>query len=178
MSVLEVVRDNIVVQELTEYSEWAAKGIGELMPHLDPSFSSEPTARDLLGDITSSPSHAQLIAISRELALARDPDEQRSGRIIGATTLSMVMGAGFGRRGEMEDVIVDPAARGRGIGGMLLEATDRWCESKGLSFLMFVTEAHRPGAIRMYEKWGAERVTDGTNNVEGILYRKDYPQVA
>jgi hypothetical protein len=43
-----------------------------------------------------------------------------------------------------------------------------------MSHVELITEQHRNSAIRMYEKWGAERVTDGRGVQDGILYVKNF----
>src|SRR5687767_4894010 len=105
-SAIEIVQNNIMVGELDQYSDWAARGIGEMMPHLDPGFSAKPTDEELLTEIIQSPHYGQLVASSKDPELCRNDEERELVRIVGCVSLSEVLGAGFGRRGEMEDVIV------------------------------------------------------------------------
>lgn len=159
----------VTIRELTIFSPWAAQGLGALMPQLDPTFSGRPIDENLLRPIIESKTHAQLVAVQRDAGEV-EPTE----KIVGAVSLSIVMGAGFGRRGQMEDVIVNANMRGKRVGSMLLRAVEEWHGQHSVSWLAFETEAHRAPAIAMYKAWGAQRVTDGATVSEGIVYRKDF----
>ena len=159
---------------LTAYTPEAAAGVGALMPDLDPGFGAEPTPERLLRKIVESPDSAQLIVVRHELE-----DVQRA-RIVGAATVSITIGAGFGIRGQLEDVVTPPSERGRQPGqevnaaGLLWDSIVGWHvrhaelnnpdnypaheigeDGKPHAFFSFESETDRISGHKFYFKNGA-----------------------
>ncbi len=90
-----------------------------------------------------------------------------AGTILGVATVSYNLAIRYGGEyGQLEELIVDPAARGRNVGGLLVEATlgaarDRGCAEMGL-YLLERTEGNRP----FYAKYGF--VVVGTEMRQGL----------
>jgi GNAT superfamily N-acetyltransferase len=66
-------------------------------------------------------------------------------------TVSTALGA---RAGLLEDMVVAPAARGRGVGGRLLEAAIAHARAAGCRRLTLLTDADNAGAQRFYRRRG------------------------
>lgn len=136
----------VIVERLNEYSEDDAAQLGRLMPFLSDSFNGEPVDAELLQTIISSPYHDQLVA-------------RLEGRIVGAATLSLVLGAAAGKRGHLEDFVTHPDVQGQGIGGKVWDEILAWCREQGVD-LDFTSHSDRQAAHRFYHAHGAvERET-------------------
>jgi ribosomal protein S18 acetylase RimI-like enzyme len=59
--------------------------------------------------------------------------------------------------GFVHDVVVDPAARGAGIGVRLIQAAISWLEEHGAPRTMLWTAQNNPGAQRLFERLGFRR---------------------
>ncbi len=133
--------EDVTVERLIEYSDEDAEGIGHLMPFLSDTFTGEPVAKDLLEAIILSPHHDQLIA-------------RLEGRIVGAATMSIIIGTGAGRIGYLEDFVTDPEVRKRGIGTKVWEEMKTWCKEQGVN-LEFTSRPSRTDAHHFYLAKGA-----------------------
>jgi GNAT superfamily N-acetyltransferase len=59
----------------------------------------------------------------------------------------------------MNDLFVDPAARGQGIGRALIEASAEVAQNRGAQRLEWVTQPDNETARRLYDSTGAQRST-------------------
>ncbi|RYF29690.1 MAG: GNAT family N-acetyltransferase [Chloroflexi bacterium] len=132
----------IHVERLATYSDDVAASIGRLMPHLSADFTDEPIPKDRLTTIIESPHHEQFVARHDE-------------RIVGAATLSIIMGAGAGSKAWLEDFVADPNAVVRGIGQTLWSAMENWCQERSVD-LEFTSRPSRTAAHAFYAKNGAQ----------------------
>ena len=112
-----------------------------LIPQL--SSSSPPPGRDELVDIVQSP--------STDLFLATDDD----GTILATATL-VTFRIPTGRRAWIEDVVVDDAARGMGVGGALTQAMVDRAEELGCTTVDLTSRPTREAANRLYQREGFE----------------------
>jgi putative acetyltransferase len=62
--------------------------------------------------------------------------------------------AGEGGRAEMKRVFVDPAARGKGIARLIMEALEREAAKLGVALMQLETGIKQPEAIALYRKLG------------------------
>ena len=82
-----------------------------------------------------------------------------AGTLLGVVTVSYNLAIRYaGEYAQLEELIVDPAARGRNVGGLLVEAAlerarARGCVEFGL-YLLEATERNRP----FYEKYGFRHI--------------------
>jgi ribosomal protein S18 acetylase RimI-like enzyme len=111
---------------------------------------------NLLPQLSSSPrlpDHAQLAAMIADdrtfLLLARDPG------IVGTLTLTVYPLPG-GLSGQINDVVVDEAARGRGIGEALTREAVRLARVAGAYRVTLTSRDTRKAAHRMYLRAGFE----------------------
>ena len=85
--------------------------------------------------------------------------EDEAGTVLGLASLTFNPAMRYGGEYcQLEELVVDPAARGRNLGALLVEATierarERGCAEYGL-YLVASTEKNWP----FYEKFGFERV--------------------
>lgn len=138
----ELTPSPIHVERLTEYSEDDAAGIGELMPILSGSFTGAPIPEERLRAIIESPYHEQLVA-------------RHDTRIIGAATLSIIIGAGAGNKAWLEDFVASPGTGIRGIGQALWDEIEVWCLERSTN-LEFTSRPSRVAAHAFYTKNGAK----------------------
>lgn len=79
-------------------------------------------------------------------------------RIIGMTSLLYTISTFHGQRvGLLEDMIVHPEFRGRGVGRTLLEAAIALAGPRGCARLTLLTDATNDDAIRFYQRGGFAR---------------------
>ncbi len=133
---------DVVIERLNKYSRADAVGIGRLMPYLNDKLSGDPMAEELLSTIISSSYHDQIVA-------------RMGGKIVGTATVNLLLGPGVRGEGYLEDFVVDPEVRGRGIGDKLWQAIIIWCREKGVD-LGFTSNPARVAAHRFYNSHGAE----------------------
>jgi GNAT superfamily N-acetyltransferase len=134
----------IAVERLGVCTPEDAAGIGRLMPYLSESFSGEPIPEDLLREIIESKYHEQLVA--------RTIEEQ--SRIVGAATLSIIIGTGAGKKGWLEDFVSDPESGIKGVGQAVWDEMENWCQEHGVD-LYFTSRPIREAAHHFYLKNGA-----------------------
>jgi ribosomal protein S18 acetylase RimI-like enzyme len=128
----------VSVEVLQEVTDEVVEAFGVLLPQL--SSSSPPADRAVLDRVAGSAATTLLIARS-------------DGKIAG--TLSLVMfPIPTGLRAWIEDVIVDGAARGQGIGQVLTAEALRIAEEAGARTVDLTSRPSREAAGRLYERVG------------------------
>jgi len=94
--------------------------------------------------------------ISRQIGLPNVrflvAQEGRGGRVIGT-----VLATHDGRKGWINRLAVDAAARRRGIGARLVQAAERWLESKGMDILACLIEEDNAVSMAVFEKLGYKK---------------------
>ena len=85
------------------------------------------------------------------MLLARDPSA--GGRIVGTLTL-VIFRIPTATRAWIEDVVVDGAARGRGVGEALTLAAVKLAKERGAKTVDLTSRRSRQAAHRLYEKAG------------------------
>jgi ribosomal protein S18 acetylase RimI-like enzyme len=134
-------RDTVVVHEATEVDDELVEAFLRLIPQL--SSSSAPTSRDQLAAITAS--EATVLFVARD----------GRGRIVGSLTLA-VFSIPTGVRAWIEDVVVDDAARGAGIGEELVGAAIERARTAGARTVDLTSRPSREAANRLYLRVGFE----------------------
>jgi ribosomal protein S18 acetylase RimI-like enzyme len=141
------------VEEVTEVSGDLVEAIGGLVEQLS---SSSPR-----------PSEAELEAIAASpatrLLVARDDHEA----VVGTLTLALFR-IPTGLRAWIEDVVVDEAARGRGVGEALNREALRIAADAGARTVDLTSRPDREAANRLYERLGFRRR-------ETNVYRREGP---
>lgn len=75
------------------------------------------------------------------------------GSIVGTTTL-VTYPIPTGWRAHIDDVVVDNAARGRGVGEALVTAAVQRAEARGVKTVDLTSRPSREAAIRLYRRLG------------------------
>jgi GNAT superfamily N-acetyltransferase len=144
--------EEIHVERLTSYTPDVAEGIGRLMPYLSERLTDTPMDEELLRAIIESPHHDQLVA-------------RLDSRIVGAATLSVIMGPAAGKQGYLNDFVTERGTKG--VGSLIWSEMEEWCKDQGIDLLNFTSKQDRLTAHLFYEYRGA-KIRD-TN-----VYRKDF----
>lgn len=125
--------------------------IGRILPQL--SRSAPAPTRDELVEIVTSPATTMFVA-------------RLDGATVGALTLA-VFRIPTGLRAWIEDVVVDDAARGRGIGELLNRAAIDHAASIGARTVDLTSRPSREAANRLYQRIGFERRETNVYRYEG-----------
>ena len=125
---LEIAVANSVTDELVE-------ALSKLIPQL----TNEPETLD--------PNHLKKVveAENTRLLVAR-----WAGEIVGTLTLVTTL-IPTSSRARIEDVVVDQAARGKGIGRVLTETAIEMAQANGIEAISLTSRPHRQAAHRLYE---------------------------
>jgi ribosomal protein S18 acetylase RimI-like enzyme len=130
----------IVVEVALKADEALGAAFGRLIPQL--SSSSAVPDQDELRRIVEFPGNRVLVA--------RDGDA-----IVGTLTL-VLFPIPTGLRARIEDVVVDEAARGRGVGEALTREALRLATASGARSVDLTSRPSREDAIRLYRRLGFE----------------------
>jgi ribosomal protein S18 acetylase RimI-like enzyme len=133
-------RPQVVITEVDAVSPDLVEAFARLLPQLS---SSPPPGSDELAEIVRSPSSV--------LFVARDSD----GGIVGSLTLALFR-VPTGVRAWIEDVVVDEASRGAGIGEALLATALDRATVEGAKSVDLTSRPIREDANRLYQRLGFE----------------------
>ena len=139
----------IDVSPMMEYDPDIAEAMGELRAQLSARHDGSAIDRERLEELIESHYHDVLLALDGD-------------KVVGMVIVSTVMTT-LEQNVYMEDLVVDEACRGKGIGGKLLEAVKEWGRAKNCRRLEFTSSNRdkKAGARDFYESHGAEvRDTD------------------
>lgn len=131
----------VTISEVTEVDDEIVAAFERLIPQL--SSSNPPPSAGILGAIVGSQASTLLIA--------RDDD----GTILGSLTLAMFR-IPTGLRAWIEDVVVDDAARGKGVGQLLNERALAIAREAGATTVDLTSRPTREAANRLYQRIGFE----------------------
>jgi GNAT superfamily N-acetyltransferase len=127
----------ISVHELDPSDADAIEAIGMLLPQLQ-------------GGGIRVDGYEGTLSASTSVIVAEDLEQRR---IIGTLTL-VIIELLTSRMARFEDVVVDDAARGQGVGRLLVEYGIERARLAGASVLDLVTQPERAAARRLYESAG------------------------
>jgi ribosomal protein S18 acetylase RimI-like enzyme len=134
-----VAEGEVEVSEVKEASLEVVEALGSLIPQLS-SSSGLPTMAEI-----SEMAGSDAI----RLLIARD----RSGSILGSLTL-VLFRIPTGVRAWIEDVVVDSAARGKGVGAMLVKDAIARAKAQGAKTVDLTSRPSREEANRLYVHLG------------------------
>lgn len=134
----------IWVEECESVTDELVEALGALIPQLS-SSSPPPTVEELAEIVGSDCTH---------LLVARDGDGPGlGGAIVGSMTL-VVFRIPTGVRAWIEDVVVDGAARGQGVGETLNRAALDLAAQRGARTVDLTSRPSREAANRLYQRIG------------------------
>jgi len=134
----------MIIEEATQVTDELVAAFARLVPQLS-SSSPAPTWHEV-AEMVNSP--ATVVFIAR--------DEKRGGEIVGSLTLALFR-IPTGLRAWIEDVVVDAAARGQGIGEALTRAALTRAEHMGAKTVDLTSRPSREAANRLYRRIGFEQ---------------------
>jgi len=129
----------MTIEVVTRVTAAHIEAFARLLPQLSPSTSGP--SLEHLRRVADAPGHTLLIA--------RDGQ----GAIAGTLTLIIFL-TPSAILGWIEDVVVDSAARGQGVGEALVREGVRLARDQGASQIDLHSGNHRPAAIRLYQRVG------------------------
>ncbi|MBQ6508342.1 MAG: GNAT family N-acetyltransferase [Flexilinea sp.] len=132
------------IYEITEMSQKVFDAFEKLIPQLS-SSAKIPTWEEL----------EDLIASKASIVLAAVDDEDPEEKILGTMTL-VVFRIPTGVRAWVEDVVVDGAARGQGIGEKLIRTSIERAKAEGAKTIDLTSRPTRVEAHRLYKRCGFE----------------------
>ena len=132
----------IRIYEATEPSDLLAEAFARLLPQLSERMTAPD--REAVARIVASPATRQLVAAAED------------GRIVGLLSVALY-DVPSGRKAWSEDVVVDAATRGRGIGEALVREALALARREGVARVMLTSNATRRASHRLYERMGFVR---------------------
>ena len=129
----------IEIHELAEVTDEHVAAFARLLPQL--SSNAKPLERETIERIMRHDACVILIATNGE------------GLIVGALTL-VVFPLPTGVRARIEDVVVDEAARGEGVGAALTDAALSMANARGARTVDLTSRPSREAANRLYRRLG------------------------
>jgi GNAT superfamily N-acetyltransferase len=129
------------IEAATEATPEVYEALARLLPQLNPDFP-VPTMERL---------RALLADPSVTLFLARDGED-----VVGTTTL-IVYTTPFWIKARLDEVVVDEAARGKGVGAALVQASLDLARAKGAQVAELQSGVQREAANRLYPRLGFKR---------------------
>jgi ribosomal protein S18 acetylase RimI-like enzyme len=142
----------VTVTEALEVDEELVSAFARVIPQL--SSSSPPPTAEQLGEIVASPATVLFIA------------RTGGGTVVGSLTLA-IFRVPTGVLSWIEDVVVDEAARGAGVGEQLVAAAIHRAEDAGAKSVDLTSRPSREAANRLYQRAGFQ--TRETN-----VYRRKF----
>lgn len=133
---------SISIRPVDSVTDELVAAFAALIPQL--SSSSPPPTRDELAAIVDNP-HSVIFVATDDL----------DGSIVGSLTLAMYQ-IPTGTKAWIEDVVVDDAARGKGVGDALNRAALTEAHRRGAKHVSLTSRASREAANRLYRRLGFE----------------------
>jgi ribosomal protein S18 acetylase RimI-like enzyme len=140
----------VEVWAVNEVTEGLVRAVHRLLPQL--SSSARLPRGDEVAAMVASPAIRLLVAGE---AATLDGALREEGAIVGMLTL-VVFPIPTGTRAWVEDVVVDGAARGRGVGEALVKEAVRLAAAEGAQTLDLTSRPSREAANRLYTRVGFE----------------------
>ena len=128
----------VEIEVVREGSDELVKAFGRLLPQL--SRSAEPLDTAAIDTLVAWPGNTVLVA-------------RLDGEIVGTLTLVMFP-IPTGTRAWIEDVVVDEATRGGGVGAALIQEAARLARANGARTVDLTSRPARAAANRLYERLG------------------------
>ncbi len=132
----------IRIYEATDSSDALFDAFARLLPQLSDRL--PLPCRETVARVVASPNTRQLLAVMGD------------GEVAGMLSIAFY-DVPSGRKAWIEDVVVDAAVRGCGVGRALVREALAIARSEGASRVMLTSNASRAAAHRLYESMGFER---------------------
>lgn len=133
----------MIIEEATQVTDELVNAFARLVPQL--SSSNPAPTRQQVAEMVESP--ATIVFVAR--------DEAQGDEIVGSLTLALFR-IPTGLRAWIEDVVVDGAARGKGVGEALTRAALVRAQQMGAKTVDLTSRPSREAANRLYCRVGFE----------------------
>ena len=140
-----------MIENIT-YSEALPGDITSLASLLSVLFNIE---KDFNPDLTKQKIGLELL-IKNKATTTIQVARNSTGKVIGMVTAQLVISTAQGAPSAwVEDMVVDSAYRGRGVGKKLLQHTQEWAKAKGATRAQLLVDIKNEGALGYYRhlKW-------------------------
>ncbi len=134
--------EKISIEQIKTYSDELLDTLNKLMRQLSSSIS--PLTNSYLSSVLSVPSFSLFVA------------KDDSNTIIGAGSL-IVFEMLSGKRGTLEDLVIDENQRGKGIGKMLMNEMIKKAREEGVKYIDLTSRPSRVAANHLYQSLGFEK---------------------
>jgi GNAT superfamily N-acetyltransferase len=129
------------IEAVTEATSEVHVALGRLLPQLNPQLPIPTMER--LRAIVADPAVTLLLA--------------RDGETVVGTTTVIVYATPFWIKARLDEVVVDEAARGKGVGAALVNAALEVARKKGAQVVELQSGVQREAANRLYPRLGFKR---------------------
>lgn len=149
---------DIVIQQVTSFTPQTAESLRYLAKQLGKNY--HELRDEDIKEMIASPNHFLFLAIDTK-------NDKPAGMI-----LAMVYRIPYVRKGYLDDLVVDEAYRGNGLGTKLLQTALDIAHKRGAAYVDFTSRPKRGAGNNLYEKLGFQKR-------ETNVYRKifDYGEV-
>lgn len=144
----------MIIEQAKQVTDELVEAFARLTPQL--SASNPAPTREQLAEMIGSPAITLLVAREPDAGGEIAAGAIAAGAIVGSLTLAMFR-IPTGRRAWIEDVVVDSAQRGKGIGEALTRAALRVAQAAGATTVDLTSRPAREAANRLYQRIGFER---------------------
>jgi ribosomal protein S18 acetylase RimI-like enzyme len=131
----------VIVERVTDPDDALVEALRRLVPQLTPHR--DPPGSVELAEVTRAPDTSLLVA--------------RDGAVVFGMLTLVVYRTPTGVRAVIEDVVVDEAARGRGVGEALTREALALAEGAGVDSVTLTSRPEREAANRLYRRVGFEQ---------------------
>ncbi len=145
--------NNIVIKEVKESSEDLYNAMIELLSQLTTS------------KLSFSQKDLERIVGSKSSILFTALDETLNNKIIGILVLAII-DIPTGMLARIEDVVVDKAARGKGVGELITQAAIQKAKELGIKKIDLTSSPNREAANRLYQRLGFKQRTTNVYRYE------------
>jgi GNAT superfamily N-acetyltransferase len=135
----------IKLERMESYTPQDLADLGELLLSLSEKFSGAPLNEEILANILADKNAVEIVA----------RDSEKSGKIVGAATLSTVYSLDVERNAYLMSFVVSAETQGQGVGGKIWDEMLNWCRERGIKRLDFSSNEKRESAQHFYLKRGA-----------------------
>lgn len=134
----------IEIRRLEKYDEELAAEMGRILTFVSSTHDGSPLTREWIEAVIASPWHDQLLAFDGE-------------KLVGMATMSAVFLPSKRWNAYLEELVVDGACQGKGVGSVLWEAIVEWGREKGARRLEFSASGNsekKAAAVEFYLRKG------------------------
>lgn len=143
--------------ERAAFSVELAADLGRITIHLDNASDGQAMNETKLKMTTDSLTAVQLVA-------------REGSEVVGAATLTQLGGLMPNDKAWLEDFVVVPEVRGKGVADAIADEWEEWCQEREITTLMFTSGWNREAAHRFYLRRGSFILNNPTDKTAFFNY--------